>query len=104
MRNLLRGTSSSLAIALMVWSGAAGAAPAKTEVNQKLVDAIRDGDQAALKAALAKGANANYVLPDTTTPIYQAVDKQNPDAVRMLLAAGAKAQVKDQDGNTPLVI
>lgn len=104
MIKLFRGTSSYLAIALVIWSGIAGAATVNGASNQKLVDAIRANDHTALKAALATGASANYVLPDTTTPIYLAVDKQDTEALRMLLAAGAKAQVKDQDGNTPLVV
>jgi ankyrin repeat protein len=105
MINRLRLFASSSAIILALSAGHAGAAvlPKASATNQ-LVEALRSDDHAALKGALAKGADVNTVLPETITPIYLAVDHQDAEAVHMLLSAGAKAEVKDQDGNTPLLL
>src|SRR3569833_3905610 len=66
------------------------------------VQAVRDGEHAVLKRLLAAHVNVNAPLPDKTTVLAWAVDRQDVDSVHMLLAAGAKPNITGIDGASPM--
>ena len=80
------------ALALGLILAAAPAAFAGPAEN-RLLAAVKDGDHAAVKAALAAHANVNAPLPDKSTVLAWAVDRQDAESVRLLLAAGAQSRV-----------
>lgn len=73
-------------------------------LEDRLAQAVRGNDVAAVRSLLARHANPNAPLPDKSTVLTWAVDRQNGETVRLLLAAGAKAEIADFQGATPLVV
>ena len=72
--------------------------------ENKLLAAVKTDDHAALKKLLAAHVNVNAPLPDKSTVLAWAVDRQDEDIVKMLLAAGAKPDLADVSGATPLML
>ena len=89
-----------LILGLML-AGAAQAAWAGVPEN-RLLAAVRDGDHAAVKAALAAHANVNAPLPDKSAVLAWAVDRQDAESVKLLLAAGAQPRAVAAGGVQPL--
>jgi len=58
----------------------------------------------ALKVLLAAGANANGKAADGSTLLHQAVSVRRTDAIRALVAAGAKLDAVNKDNQTPLLL
>jgi len=59
----------------------------------------------AVKTLIAAGADPNvWSWPDNSPPLHKAADLGNLDVIRALVAAGAKLDAYDNDGNTPLQI
>ena len=83
-----------------------GALPAyaSSGADSRLVQAVRGGDRAALKRLLASHVNVNATLPDKSTVLSWAVDPQDVEAVHMLLAAGAKPNIVDVEGASPVTL
>src|SRR3954469_3759819 len=71
-------------------------------VDDRLAEAVRGNDHAAVKSLLAAHANVNALLPDKTTVLAWAVDRQDTESVHMLLGAGAKPNIVGVDGGSPL--
>ncbi len=70
--------------------------PARAQsLNEDLLAAARTGDAAAVKALLAKGAAVNAKSPYGATPLFFACDRGSADVVKILLEAGADANIKD---------
>ena len=67
---------------------------------------IRSGDHAGLARALAAGADANTRLPDGSLPLAWAVERQDAEAVRLLLDHGASVDDADPAANPfrPLLV
>jgi uncharacterized protein len=91
-------------VALMVgWVATAVAGP-----TQDLLKAALDGDAAAVKALLAKGADVNAQGSegaehnDGLTALMVASQQGRPDVVQALLAKGADVNAKSNDGGTAL--
>ena len=57
--------------------------------------AVRTGDVAALKAALASGVNVNTKFRYDRMALSFAADRGNPEVVKMLLDAGADVNARD---------
>ena len=72
--------------------------------EDRLAQAVKGNDHAAIKNALAARANPNAPLADNATVLAWAVDRQDEQAVSMLLAAGAKPNVVDINGASPLTL
>lgn len=51
---------------------------------------------------LDMGVNMNIQEPDGTTPLHVAVEKDDVDAVKLLLSSGACSSMKNAQGKTPL--
>src|SRR6266404_2131041 len=82
-----------------------GALPAMASAqDSRLAQAVKADDHAAIRSLLAGRANVNAPLPDKSTVLAWAVDRQDAESVGLLLAAGAKPNVTDIDGASPLTL
>lgn len=66
---------------------------------------VMTNDPKAVKALVASGADVNAPMIETydeVTPLLAASRRNNAEVVRELIAAGAKADVRDTKGRTPL--
>jgi ankyrin repeat protein len=72
--------------------------------EDRLLQAVREDDHAAIKTLLAQHAKPNAPLPDGSTVLAWAVDRQDETSVRLLLAARAKPNVVDHDGASPITL
>src|SRR5262249_49061570 len=66
-----------------------------------IIDAVKRSDVATLRAVVKQG-DLNEAEPDGTTALHWAANVDNVAAVDVLLAAGAKANVANRYGETPL--
>ena len=78
----------------------AGAVPVGAQVS--IVDAIKAGDTARVRALIDARVDVNATQPDGTTPLHWAVDRDRPDIVQMLIRAGANVKAANRYGATPL--
>ncbi len=78
--------------------GAGGSFAADSEV----ADAVMRGDQAALRALLNAGADANAPRPDSSTALHWAVHRDDTESVELLLRGGANVAAGTRTGITPL--
>jgi ankyrin repeat protein len=76
------------------------AAPADTRV----IDAVRGGDAAAVRALIARKAPVTVAEADGTTALHLAVRSDRLDLVQALLKAGAAANAATRYGVTPLAL
>ena len=67
-----------------------------------LVDAVRTGNAAQVRALIDKRVDVNATQQDGTTPLHWAVDRDRPDIVQMLIRAGANVKAANRYGATPL--
>jgi len=72
------------------------AAPAASHsaVDGRLLDAQNAGDAAALRAALAAGANPNLLAPNGSSVLMLAAHRGQLEHIEALLAAGAKPDLR----------
>lgn len=74
-----------------------------------LRDAVMRNDAAAVRAALASGADPNLPLPGddsgrgALTPLMTAASEGKPEAIRILLDAKAKVDARTEDGRSALM-
>jgi ankyrin repeat protein len=83
----------------MIASGAA-AAP----LDDRLLEAVRNGDHAQIRALLAKHVDVNLRLADKSTALSWAIDRQDEESVNLLMAAGAKVNLADVQGADPILM
>ena len=76
----------------------AAAAPA----DLPLVDAVKAGDVATVRALVAQGIDVNAAEVDGTTPLHWAAYGQGAEIARLLLAAGASVNIGNRYGVRPL--
>ncbi|HET9219408.1 MAG TPA: PQQ-binding-like beta-propeller repeat protein [Terriglobia bacterium] len=89
MKNfILTGMLILTATALLVSQGSQSA-------NEALWQAARDGDTAAITAALAKGADINAKSRYDVTPLFFAATSGRLEAVKLLVARGADVNAQD---------
>ena len=65
------------------------------ELEDRFLLAVRTGDIAALKAALASGVNVNTKFRYDRMALSFAADRGNADVVKVLLDAGADVNARD---------
>jgi len=83
-------------------AGGNAAAPAG---GGTLIDAVYNEDLAAVKKLIAEGANVNMrKADDGSTPLHVAVFVCNIEIVKVLLAAKADVNAKDNKGQTPVFL
>ncbi len=67
----------------------------KQELNDQMWEAARQGDVAAVKALLDKGADVNAKFRYGATALFKAAERGNAEVVKALLERGADVSVKD---------
>lgn len=72
-------------------------------MSEQLMEAVKGGDNARVRALLAGGADANARDAYGATALMQAAHSGNLEMVNDLLAAGAEADAKDELGWTALM-
>lgn len=82
-------------VALLIFPVATPAQTGKQELNDKLWEAARAGDAAAVAALLDKGADVNAKFRYGATALFKAAERGNTEVVKVLLARGADVTVKD---------
>ena len=80
----------------------AGSAAAGAPADAPLVEAVRAGDPARLRALVDAGADVDQAEPDGSTPLHWAAWNADVEAVRLLLEAGAVANTGNRYGVRPL--
>ena len=86
---------------LLVWAAAFTAA-ALAEEATPLIDAVKSGDQVAVRGRLQQKADVNAAEADGTTALHWAVRADDQELMRLLLRAGADARRANRYGVTPL--
>ena len=101
---LAAGLPLALALTLATASAgvAAGAGAAGAGLDAPLVDAVRQGDAAAVRAALDAGADVDARQPDGATALHWAARLDRLDLAQLLLAAGADPTAANAFDVTPL--
>jgi len=69
-----------------------------------VVDAVKAGNDAAVKKNLQMHGDPNAADPDGTTALHWAVQEDRLDLVEALISAGAKVKVTNRWGVTPLAL
>ena len=82
-RNGNRPVRNKLLIGMLLLSAVAANASAGVR-EDRLLQAVRDGDYASIKTLLAQHANPNVPLPDKSTVLAWAVNHQDEQSVRLL--------------------
>lgn len=103
------------ALALSIWGGQrTGKAPrpavadsptpsvSYSAVDGRLLDAQNAGDAAALRAALAAGANPNLLAPNGSSVLMLAAHRGQMEHIEALLAAGAKPDLRQTQKDSEL--
>jgi uncharacterized protein len=91
MRTLLLG--SILLIALL---------GVRSSADVTLVQAVKNGDAAAVRALVKAKADSNSADPDGTTALHWAVQNANAEMVDLLIRSGARVATANRYGVTPL--
>ena len=74
--------------------GAAESAPSYSSVDERLLDAQDAGDAAALRGALAEGANPNLLAPNGSSMLMLAAHRGQLEHIDALLNAGAQPDLR----------
>ncbi|HVY33430.1 MAG TPA: ankyrin repeat domain-containing protein, partial [Caulobacteraceae bacterium] len=72
--------------------------------EDRLLEAVRNDDHAAVKALLAHHADPNALMADKSSVLAWAVHRQDEESVRLLLKAGADAKATRPDGISALAL
>jgi ankyrin repeat protein len=78
-----------------------GVVPIQAE-QSSLVDAVKSGDRAAVRALIDKHADVNAAAADGTTALHWASFRDDGDTADLLIRAGAKVNAATDLGVTPL--
>src|SRR5947209_15402920 len=78
------------------------AASTAVAADDTLAGLIQAGNRDAALKVIAAGADVNAAQGDGTTPLHWAVYKVDTDLARALLARGAKPDVMNSYGSSPL--
>ena len=70
----------------------------------RIVDAVKQGNPAAVKALIAQHADVNAAEADGMTALHWAVRANDLQTVQMLIRAGAKVEVASRYGMTPILL
>src|SRR5215831_11992186 len=70
--------------------------------DPRLLTAVSHGDVAAVRQLVKQGVDVNARMTDGTTALHWAVDRDNASIVELLIGAGARPNVADDYGVTPL--
>ena len=81
----------------------AASSPGASELSglDALLQAIDDGDHAAMRMILESGQDPNEIDEQGNAPIHRAALRRDDEAMRLLLRAGADPDQRDADGRHP---
>ena len=79
-----------------------GAVAMGATADSALMDAVKRGDTAGVKASLAKKVDVNAPGVDTSTPLDWAIESNNLEMVNLLIDAGANVNAETRYKITPL--
>jgi ankyrin repeat protein len=68
----------------------------------RLVDAVKNGDKAAIRALLSQRVDVNAAETDGTTALHWAARADDVETLYMLIRAGANVKARNRYGMTPL--
>ena len=88
-----------LLLAATLVAGASGVA-----ANAPLLDAVRRGDEAAVRALIRNRSAVNESAADGTTALHVAAKSDHPGMLKLLIGAGARVNAADRYGITPLAL
>jgi ankyrin repeat protein len=86
-----------LLVPLLVTAGAG-----VTHADVRLIDAVKAGDESAVRALLGQRVDVNAPQADGTIALHFAAHGDNPEIVRALIRAGADVKAVNRYGVTPL--
>jgi ankyrin repeat protein len=69
-----------------------------------LIEAVKNGDVATVRALLSRKADVNHPEPDGTTALHWAVHRDDVQTADLLIRSGARVRVANRYGVTPLSI
>lgn len=72
--------------------------------EQKVIEAVRNGDRETLEKLLSEGADVNEQDEQGWTPLNWAAGKGDAETVELLLEKGADITLTGRDNRTPLMI
>jgi ankyrin repeat protein len=72
--------------------------------NLRVIDAVKQGNAAAVKALISQRADVNAAEADGMTALHWAVRANDAPTVQMLIRAGAKVNVASRYGMTPILL
>jgi len=75
---------------------------ATASAQDRLINAVKANDVAAVRTLLDKRADVNAVQPDGTTALHWAVEQDAIEIVPLLIRAGANVKATNRYGATPL--
>jgi len=84
-----------LLLLVSILAATAAAQNSKQELNDQFWDAVRKGDAASVATLLDKGADVNAKFRYGATALFKAAERGHTEVVRLLLARGADATVRD---------
>lgn len=82
-------------LALSLMSSVAFAQNPKPELNDKLWEAVRQGDLTTVTSLLDQGADVNAKFRYGATALFKAAERGHTEIVKLLLSRGADVTVKD---------
>jgi ankyrin repeat protein len=95
--------NSGLLIALLTFVALFPGGAGRAAADSPIVDAARRGDEAAVRALIAKKANVNIRGNDGSSALLWATYNDDVEMVRALIAAGAEVNAPNHYGITPLL-
>lgn len=95
--------NSGLLIALLTFVALFPGVAGRAAADSPIVDAAKRGDEAAVRALIAKKANVNIRGNDGSSALLWATYNDDVEMVRALIAAGAEVNAPNHYGITPLI-
>jgi ankyrin repeat protein len=83
-------------------AGALLLSPAVALAGSEIADAAMRGDDAAVRAAIARKADVNAPRVDGSTALHWAVERDDAEMAERLIAAGAQVSARTREGVLPL--
>ena len=93
-----------IGVTVLGWLLIGVSAAAGQAADVLLVDAVKTGSLADVRALIEQGADVNAAEVDGTTPLHWASHGQDVEIARLLLAAGAGVNVGNRYGVRPLAL
>jgi uncharacterized protein len=94
-----KGTAAGAVLLLIVAAGGRG-----TAEQNRLADAVKGRDRAAVRTLLQQHPDVNVAAADGSTPLYWAAQNNDLDTVKLLIAAGADVNAANRYGVSPLAL